>query len=62
MPGNNGANDQLLLQAIHNKTLSEEILNQSVERIYVKYLNLWITENLLVMIKKPSSISSQNCH
>ena len=47
MPGNNGANDQLLLQAIHNKTLSEEILNQSVERILRKIFEFVDNQKLI---------------
>ena len=36
MPGSNGTNDQLLLQAVKDGTLSEEVLNKSVERILRK--------------------------
>ena len=36
MPGSNGTNDELLLEAVQNGTLSEAVLNQSVERILRK--------------------------
>lgn len=36
MPGSNGTNDELLLEAVQNGTLSESVLNQSVERILRK--------------------------
>lgn len=36
MPGSNGSNDALIIQAVKEGTLSEEMLNTSVERILTK--------------------------
>ena len=40
MPGSNGTNDALIMEAVKNGTLKEEVLDQAVERILRIILNM----------------------